>query len=110
MKKKVLVVDDDSFARTRMKGFLRSFPCTVLEAEDGVQALALIATESPDLVLLDVNMPVLDGLQTLREIRSSIHAQPPPGRVRIHPRGARDGDASDRPGDRGVPGEAAQAR
>ena len=71
MKKKVLVVDDDPFARKVLSKFLRSFPCTVVEAGDGLEALALIATEEPDLVFLDVQMPVMDGLQTLREIRSS---------------------------------------
>lgn len=70
-KKKVLVVDDGPFTRKLLKKLLRSFPCVVLEAGDGVEALALIATEAPDLVLLDVNMPVLNGLQTLQEIRAS---------------------------------------
>ena len=71
MKKKVLVVDDDPFARKVLGKFLRSFPCIVMEAGDGLEALALIATEEPELVFLDVKMPVMDGLQTLREIRSS---------------------------------------
>lgn len=71
MKKKVLVVDDDAFARKILKQFLRNFPCTVTEAENGVEALTCIAQDPPDMVLLDVEMPVLDGLATLQEIRAS---------------------------------------
>ncbi|MBV9773490.1 MAG: response regulator, partial [Gemmatimonadetes bacterium] len=78
MKHKVLIVDDDLFSRKILRKLLRAFPCTILEAADGLQALQVIATEAPDLVFLDVNMPVLDGLQTLQEIRSSpVHARLP---------------------------------
>ena len=71
MNKKVLIVDDDSFSRKILKNFLSKLPCLTFEAPDGAQALALIAAESPDLVLLDVNMPVMNGLETLQAIRSS---------------------------------------
>lgn len=85
MEKKILIVDDDSFSRKILKNFLAKFPCRTFEAPDGVEALAIIATESPDLVLLDVNMPVLNGLETLQEIRSSAtHSRLPVVAVSAH--------------------------
>lgn len=68
---KVLLVDDDVFSRRLLERYMRSMPVSVTHAEDGLQALAQIVADPPDLVLLDVNMPVMDGLETLREIRSS---------------------------------------
>ena len=66
---KVLLVDDETHIRKFVGLVLKKF-CTptILEAADGVQALALYAQENPDLVLLDVNMPNLDGLQTLERL------------------------------------------
>jgi len=66
---KVLLVDDETHIRKFVGLVLKKF-CTptILEACDGVVALALYAQEKPDLVLLDVNMPNLDGLQTLERL------------------------------------------
>ncbi len=63
MKHKILVADDEISIRTTL---LRIFSdCTVLLAEDGEAAVRLIETERPSLVLLDLNMPVLGGLEVL---------------------------------------------
>jgi DNA-binding NarL/FixJ family response regulator len=66
---KVLLVDDETHIRKFVGLVLKKF-CTpaIFEACDGVVALALYAQEKPDLVLLDVNMPNLDGLQTLERL------------------------------------------
>jgi len=67
---KVLVVDDEAHIRkyvTLLVGALGG--PTVVEAPDGEAALQAYAREQPDLVLLDVNMPRLDGVQTLRALR-----------------------------------------
>ncbi len=67
--KRVLVVDDEP----RMIGFIRMNleleGYQVLEAHDGLEALEIIRTQLPDLVLLDVMMPQLDGFETLRMLR-----------------------------------------
>lgn len=67
----VLVVDDDAFARAFVKDALaEALPSArVLEASDGAKALALLETESPDLVFLDLLMPNKSGIETLPEIK-----------------------------------------
>jgi CheY-like chemotaxis protein len=68
---KILVVDDEKSTRLILKNLLtKKFPCKVMEAENGLDGLKIIQEESPDLVILDVIMPVLDGLETLEAIRS----------------------------------------
>lgn len=69
---KVLVVDDSAFMRFTITKHLNEFPgITVLgAAKDGQEALELIPKLKPDVVTLDVEMPRLDGLSTLREIMS----------------------------------------
>lgn len=68
----VLVVDDDSLMREMLKAILRSEEYQVLgEASNGEDALALCAGLKPKLVLLDINMPKMDGLRVLETIRQS---------------------------------------
>ena len=66
----ILVADDDAPVRRVLQGMLRAPDCRVLLAEDGTRALALAATELPDLVLLDIHMPKLDGWAVLRGLRA----------------------------------------
>lgn len=66
----VLIVDDEAAIRDSLRLLLKS-NFNVLTAEDGQQALAVIDENAPDLVLLDVMMPRLDGLETLRRLRDS---------------------------------------
>ena len=65
---KILVVDDDQEVRMATRDFLTSKGHEVTLAADGVQALELLATVKPDVVLLDVAMPEMDGMETLRRI------------------------------------------
>ncbi|HWI62801.1 MAG TPA: response regulator transcription factor [Symbiobacteriaceae bacterium] len=67
-KARILVVDDEPRMRELIRLYLQT-EFTVLEAEDGRDALRLIDSESPNLVLLDVMMPHLDGWATLERIR-----------------------------------------
>jgi CheY-like chemotaxis protein len=63
---KILIVDDERHVRKFVGLIVRELGApTIIEAADGKEALAKYAAESPDLVLLDVNMPVLDGVHTL---------------------------------------------
>ncbi|MFC4098615.1 response regulator [Paenibacillus xanthanilyticus] len=65
----VLVTDDDPEIRDVIHIYLRNEGYRVLEAADGLQALELLRQEAVDLVILDVMMPVLDGIKTCLRIR-----------------------------------------
>jgi DNA-binding response OmpR family regulator len=67
---KVLVVDDEPTVREVVVGYLRRDGHTVSEAADGPAALELLASDPPDLVVLDMMLPGVDGLEILRRIRS----------------------------------------
>ncbi|HZB23915.1 MAG TPA: response regulator transcription factor [Gaiellaceae bacterium] len=66
----VLVVDDESIVRDVVVRFLRREGYRTLEAGDGDTALALVETESPDLVVLDLMLPGTDGMSVCRRIRA----------------------------------------
>jgi two-component system cell cycle sensor histidine kinase/response regulator CckA len=67
----VLVVDDDIVSRELLRGLLATEEYSVLFAENGTQALDLAARHSPDVVLLDVVMPGLDGFEVCRQLRAN---------------------------------------
>ena len=66
---KILVVDDEPQVRRVLKVTLTGEGYTIFEARNGEEALESFRTDSPDIVLLDMNMPVMDGLAACREIR-----------------------------------------
>jgi two-component system chemotaxis response regulator CheY len=66
--KKVLVVDDAMFMRVRCQKLLSENGYLVFEAENGEQAVKEYPEISPDVVLMDITMPVMDGLTALTEI------------------------------------------
>ena len=66
---KILVADDDQNISDLLRMYLEKEGFTVCLASDGEQALIKFTSENPDLVLLDIMMPKLDGWQTCREIR-----------------------------------------
>ena len=68
--KKILVVDDEQQLALAVKIRLQSKGFQVVLAHDGRQAIEAIQRESPDLVILDVLMPVMDGYSCLREINA----------------------------------------
>ena len=65
----ILVADDNPVSRELLCEVLEEDEIRVIEAGDGQEALHQIQAEQPDLVLLDIQMPVLDGYQVLEEIR-----------------------------------------
>lgn len=65
----VLVVDDDASSRRFLRGLLKSKGHRITEARDGEDALAAIRKEPPDVVLLDVVMPRMDGFEVCRRIK-----------------------------------------
>jgi CheY-like chemotaxis protein len=65
---RILIVEDDDNQRLLYRELFEDEGYEVVEARDGREALQRIAREPPDAVILDVNMPGLDGLQTLTRI------------------------------------------
>ena len=66
---KILVVDDAAFMRMRCSKLLTENGYEVVEAENGLDAIAKYKESRPDAVLLDITMPEMDGLTALKEIR-----------------------------------------
>jgi two-component system chemotaxis response regulator CheY len=66
-----LVVDDSAVIRKVARRILESAQFSITEAEDGSQALNICAMRMPDAILLDWNMPVMDGYEFLKTLRRS---------------------------------------
>jgi CheY-like chemotaxis protein len=69
-KKRVLLVEDDRFLRRACEAALRQRGFTVIAAVDGEEALRLARAEAPDLILLDLLMPKLPGIEVLRILKA----------------------------------------
>ena len=67
---RVLVVDDEAPIVELVRGYLEAEGMDVITAADGPSALDLIRSRSPDVVILDINLPGLDGLEVLRQART----------------------------------------
>lgn len=68
--RRILLAEDDRFLRKSAGAMLRRQGFSVLAAEDGEEALRLARTESPDLILLDVIMPKMQGFEVLKTLKS----------------------------------------
>jgi PAS domain S-box-containing protein len=66
----VLVVDDTSGNRVMLQSFLRKLGCRAVTAENGAEAIEVFQREAPDLILMDVMMPVMDGYEATRRIKA----------------------------------------
>ncbi|HEX8796599.1 MAG TPA: response regulator transcription factor [Polyangiaceae bacterium] len=75
-RRRVLVVEDDASIMLGLRINLEAEGYTVLSAEDGEQGLAMARAEQPDLVILDVMLPLLNGFQVLQALRREGHAMP----------------------------------
>src|SRR5690349_3952846 len=70
MSKRILVVEDQEDLRAIRRDFLTATGYTVIEAVDGAEGVATARSESPDLVFLDIQLPVLDGYDATRQIKA----------------------------------------
>lgn len=75
---RILLAEDDRFLRKSAGAMLRRQGFMVLAAEDGEEALRLARTESPDLILLDIIMPKIQGFDVLKALKSDPHTSPIP--------------------------------
>ena len=68
---KILIADDEAEIRDLLKLYLENEGYAVIEAADGVEAINLVNQQSPDLCILDIMMPKMDGYKVLRKIRET---------------------------------------
>ena len=66
---KILVVDDEKLIRNVVREYLENESYEVMEAEDGMQALELMDRETPDLLIVDIMMPHMDGFSFCKELK-----------------------------------------
>ncbi|MDB5687472.1 MAG: chemotaxis protein CheY [Rhizorhabdus sp.] len=71
MPRTILVADDDPHIRQLIVFALAKAGLDAIEAEDGEAALAAVAAHSPDLIVLDINMPRMDGIEVCRRLRAA---------------------------------------
>lgn len=67
--KKILIVDDEQSTREVLAGMVDSLGYQSMVAENGVQALEIFKADTPDLIISDIKMPEMDGMELLHELR-----------------------------------------
>jgi DNA-binding response OmpR family regulator len=70
MKLKILTVDDSNTIRTIIKKTLSKFDCELIEASNGAEGLDAAKKEDPNLIILDIDMPGMNGLEVLMNLRN----------------------------------------
>ena len=70
MSRIILIVEDYEDSRLFLKLLLEMYGYETVEAEDGLEALKIVRNSFPDLILMDIAMPVMDGLTATRKIRT----------------------------------------
>lgn len=70
MRLKILTVDDSKTVRIIVKKSFKGYDCEITEAQNGVEGLAMAAKVNPDIILLDITMPVMDGVEMLTKLKS----------------------------------------
>ena len=70
MTKRILVVEDQEDNRQILRDLLASTDYEIMEAENGLEALAAVAKHRPDLILMDIQLPILDGYEATRRIKA----------------------------------------
>ena len=69
MTPRILSIDDSKTIRLLLARLFRPFACELMEAANGEEGLTVATRENPDLIILDYNMPVMDGIAMLRKMR-----------------------------------------
>lgn len=75
MSLKLLSVDDSKTIRMIVTRALKNYDCIVSQAANGEEGLALATSERPDVIVLDITMPVMDGVTMLARLREDVNLQ-----------------------------------
>ena len=70
MKKRILVIEDTRDNRQILRDLLTAAGFDIIEAEDGAAGVAMAAAQLPDLILMDIQLPVIDGYEATRRIKA----------------------------------------
>lgn len=68
---KLLIVDDNAAVRRLIKSIVQPFATEIRECEDGLEAVSAYRSEIPDVVLMDIRMKYVDGIETTRQIKAA---------------------------------------
>ena len=71
MSEKILIVEDDEKNRLMLRDILRFYKYEVIEAENGEQGIKMAEEQSPDLILMDMQMPLMDGFTATKLIKNN---------------------------------------
>jgi two-component system cell cycle response regulator DivK len=71
MSKRILVVEDQPDNRQIIRDMLAGTDCEITEAEDGEQALTAVEKQRPDLILMGIQLPIMDGYEVTRQIKAN---------------------------------------
>jgi two-component system cell cycle response regulator DivK len=87
MSKRILVVEDQEDNRQIIRDMLSATDYQITEAENGEEALAAVAKQRPDLILMDIQMPIMDGYEATRRIKAdpALRAIPIIARLMMRP-------------------------
>ena len=67
--KQILIVEDEPVFRSLLDSWLTSLGATIRQAEDGIEALQQIAISKPDLMICDISMPRMNGLELVEQVQ-----------------------------------------
>lgn len=73
---RILIVDDEEFNRLLLKSILKKYDITIFEAVNGIEAIRVIKSQKPDLVIMDIRMPEMNGIEATEEIRKFEKSMP----------------------------------
>lgn len=66
---RILTVDDSTTIRKIVRRALGTYNCEILEAQNGIEGLAIANKEKPDLIILDITMPMMTGIEMLQKLK-----------------------------------------